>query len=576
MKHRVANATATVIGAALWVGCAADAGYAQYEGDELETESTFGSAAQAVAACEGDDLQYDFNGFSASLAVAIANELRRWDVATDFVVSGGKLQLSATGSAMCGVGCQNIKALLLLQDDVTGGVPFHSPSIFRSKLTGWYQTQMTKLTELATASRLQPGTYRIKNFSSSKVMTVDAGSTADNALIEQWDNPQQAGAGDWTVSVAGTKHKFTNVRSGKCLDLQTDSSAVNTGLVQRTCATSPTQEFGVTKVDGGAYALMTRHAGSSLVTQNWTSSNDGRIVQDIWDVRLVNRFWFIQPVAGGANPANTLFKGMYALRSKNNTTKVMAVADSNENTLVRQATFSATNDGHQWYGIPNNGKYQFINRRSGKCLALLTDSATAAVGQKTCASNDNQKFTMTALGSADEYSFTTRWGKLLEVKDANSADGTVIQQVSGPADPHRRFILTPTIAGEPHRLSFSHSTDDGPCGAYKWYDITEPNGQPLQSPQESFIQLIFAGGKTALNGADENPFIAQVVSGGQVAIDPSGYMLGGNDTGTGSCLSTDILYDPTKTMAGLCCTRFNGVAGVLKVSTWSTTTFLCQ
>jgi hypothetical protein len=49
------------------------------------------------AACGGDDS----NALSAALAVAIGNELGRWDVNTDFAIVGSKLELSATGKLHC-------------------------------------------------------------------------------------------------------------------------------------------------------------------------------------------------------------------------------------------------------------------------------------------------------------------------------------------------------------------------------------------------------------------------------------------------------------------------------------------
>ena len=85
-----------------------------------------------------------------------------------------------------------------------------------------------------------------------------------------------------------------------------------------------------------------------------------------------------------------------------------------------------------------------------------------------------------------------------------------------------------------------------------------------------------ASGKVAASGKDENPFVAQQVSGNQVAIDPSGYMLAGSQSTSGSCLETDLLYDATKSAAGSCCVRYNGVIGKFKPASWSTTTFLCQ
>src|SRR5262245_25115228 len=139
MKHKRWSAKFGLLSSALALACANEyAPYTEYAGDETETESTYGSAEQAVNACVGDDLQYDFNAFAASLAVAIANELGHWDVATDFVVANGKLALSSAGTARCGAaGCENIKAILAMQEDATSGVPNHSPSVFRTKLTGW-------------------------------------------------------------------------------------------------------------------------------------------------------------------------------------------------------------------------------------------------------------------------------------------------------------------------------------------------------------------------------------------------------------------------------------------------------
>src|SRR5262245_1654431 len=219
MKQRFSNTALGLIGSVLMLGCGADyTAYTEYEGDEADTEASFAAAEQAVNACAGDDLQYDFNGFAASLAVAIANELGHWDVATDFVLSNGKLALSSVGLSRCSAGCENIKALLLMQEDATAGVPYHSPSVFRSKLAGWYQAQLDKLVELQASAVFPAGTYRFKGRQSGKYLVVDNGSTVSGALVEQ--KASLIGAnGDWVVSIVGNKHKLKNVKSGMCLDL---------------------------------------------------------------------------------------------------------------------------------------------------------------------------------------------------------------------------------------------------------------------------------------------------------------------------------------------------------------------
>src|SRR5262245_61410474 len=184
-------------------GCAAEyADYSEFQGDDAEEQSDYGAAEQAVSACAGDSNQYDFNAFAASLAVASAKDFGEWDTANNFVVSNGKLALSSAAATFCGTGCSSVKDMLLLQEDVTGSIPNHSPLEYRNHLVTWYTNNIARLTELATESRLPPGTYQLKNKNSSKNMVVDGSSLTDGAKLEQ--NVLSGTAGDWVVTVSGT------------------------------------------------------------------------------------------------------------------------------------------------------------------------------------------------------------------------------------------------------------------------------------------------------------------------------------------------------------------------------------
>jgi hypothetical protein len=565
----------------LVAGCATDP--SSGDGGEASTDDSLGAAQEAVNACAGDDLQYDFNGFAASLAVAIANELGHWDVATDFVVSNGKLALSPVGLSRCSAGCGNINAILLMQEDVTAGIPYHSPSVFRSKLSGWYQAQMDKLVELTTAARFPPGTYRFKGRQSGKYIVVDGGSAVAGAIVEQ--KSTFAGRnGDWEVSVVGTKHKLKNVQSGLCLDLKTDS-ATNTDLVQKPCSSADSQLFKMSKSgEGTAFLFETKYAGKGLTVAGYSTQEDAKITQTNFDKNQYSSQWNATLLNGAAQQG--LFKGMYTIQASHSS-KMMAVTSGADGGAVAQYTYNAADPMQNWYAVPQgSNKYQFVNRSTGDCMALATDVATAKVVQKACANDDSQRFTLTSTGSPDQFTMTSRYGKLLEVTAYSSADGALVGQASATAaDPQRRFKLLPILAGEPHKLTFNHTTSDAACGDYYWYDITQPNGLPLANPAETFVQLIFAGGKKAMGTPDENPFIAQLSTGNQVAIDPSGYMLPGSNSSSGGCITSDILLDLTKMAGGavgppaipaLCCTKYNGYAGVFVKSSWSTSTFLCQ
>jgi hypothetical protein len=559
-----------LVGCVLAAGCSSQ--YQEYQGDEVEP--TLGTAQEAVAACAGDDLQYDFNAFAASLAVAIANELGHWDVATDFVVTGGKLALSPVGLSRCSNGCENVKALLLLQEDASSGVPNHSPSMFRTKLSGWYGAQMTKLTELTTAAAFPPGTYRFKGRQSNKFLVVDQGSTTSGAVVEQ-KSGFTGNNGDWEVSIVGTKHKLKNLKSGLCLDLKTDGPA-NTDMVQKPCSSAESQLFRMSKsATGTSFLFETRHPGKGLIIAGNSTGEDAKLTQATFDKNQYSSQWIATSLGGTAQQG--LFKGMYTFTASNSG-KVIGVTTGSEGAGLAQYSYAATNPMQNWYALPmGTNVYQFVNRSTGKCMALATDVATAAIVQKDCANNDSQKFTLTSTGSPDQYTFKSRYGKLLEVKGYTSTDGAVFQQATATAaDPQRKFKLTPILAGEPHRLTFSHSSTGAACGDYFWFDIKQPNGLAVANPAETFVQLIFAGGKTSLGGADQNPFIAQQSSGTQVAIDPSGYMNGGAKGASGSCLASDIVYDNAKECGGKCCIKYSGVTGKLVASSWSTTTFLCQ
>jgi hypothetical protein len=570
-----------LVGGILLAGCAAD--YSGYtEGNEAQSDDdTFGAAQEAVAACSGDSLQYDFNAFAASLAVAAANELGEWDTANNFVVTNGKLALSSQAQAFCGTGCTNVKDVLLLQEDVTAGIPNHSPLEFRNHLVTWYNNNIARLTELAYEARLPPGTYQFKNKNSGKNLVVDASSLADNAKLEQ--GPLAGTAGDWIVSVSGTKFKFTNKNSGKCMDLASASAADNVAIVQKTCsAASPTQLFDVVKVDGGMYSLKTTY-GRGVVAFNWGTANDVAMVQAAFYPTNANGDWTLNAVGGTANPATTISKSMYKLQFANTYTPltdmnlVAAPISTAEGAAVKLAAYSSSNRLHNWYAAVVNGKYQFINRGSGKCLALATDSATAPLVQKTCAVNDSQLFTPTAQSYAEEYTLRTRYGTILEVQNAQQAAGAPIAQTAQTqADAQRRARFSPLMAAEPHKLTFDHVTHDGPCGDYFWYNITQPSGAPVANPMNTYIDLMFVGGKKTATGADENPFIAQLSSGTQVAIDPGGYVGGGTTASAGTCITSDVYTDRTKTAAGTCCVKYTGVQSIFVASTWSPTTFVCQ
>jgi len=569
--------SASAIALALVYGCGSSE---DFTSDDATPE--LGQAEEALsAACGGDDS----NQLAASLAVAIANELGRWDVNTDFSVISGKLELSTTGKLHCGSGCKNITALLRLQDDASSVVPNHSPSAYRSKLTSWYAQQKTQLTNMVTDMlNVDEGVFQIQFKTSGKLLAPQGGSTASGALIQQSDQYWGNTAAQWRVVLNGTLRQLINVKSGLCLDLQSNTTGA-TNTVQRACNGSSTQGFRLAQLSSDILSIRSA-TNQALQIANSSTANGANLVQGTVAGTSPEQFTFM-PYGGGASQVKLLetATAVYSLKFKHSGMGLAVSSSSlSDGVSVVQQPYSATDDRFHWYvtqlgtsavnGITQT-TYQFINRRTGKCLDLASSSVGTNLVQRTCSTSYSQRFILTPTGGGHQVAFTLH-GYPAGIQNGSMSSGAPLVEANVGWQYYNMMYLEPILAGEPHHLTFSHQTTDGPCGKYDWYDITQQNGLALDEPQDTFVQLIFSGGKQSLNGADANPYIAQKVSGDQVAVDPSGYMTGGAGATSGSCLVADIVFDATGGRNGACCIKYTGAAGKLAVSSWSTVTYVCK
>lgn len=542
-------------------------------------------AFDAAKTCHGDELQYDSNAFAASLAAATASELGRWDAVGDFEVKDGKLELSAMGELHCGAGCANIRALLRLQDDAASAVPNHEPVQYRSQLQSWYQAQKAALTQLVDSQlSVDKGIYRLRNRQSAKYLQIDLGSMDNGAVAEQHATPSQPGSDQWRVLLDHGTHQLVNVRSGKCLSLNSDAATDDVGIVQQTCsASNPLQRFAFATVDQ-YYSVRTK-TGLSLRVKDAGMTEDVPIVQFTWTGSNLSEQWSLEPVGTDTLPPDLIADAMYTLVAQNSNKAVtFDHAGAAEAALIEQSEYRGADDSFHWYaqrmpdsagGVLSGGKkYRFINRQSGKCLDLQAESATGRLVQRTCSEATTQLFMTITAGDGSNVLYSL-YGRSIEIEGASTEDGAVLAQAADSSwASHRQFLLTPVLAGAPARVTFSHASSDGPCGDKFWYDVAQPNGQPLTDPGDSFVQLIFAGGRTSAAESDPNPFITQLAS-GPIALDPSAHLLPGASL-MSSCIDSAVLFDPTGAARGRCCHDADGSPGTLIESSWSPTTYLCQ
>jgi hypothetical protein len=536
-------------------------------GEELGT-----SEQDLLASCGGDDS----NALSAAFAVAVGNELGRWDVNTDFQIINGKIELSATGQLHCGSGCTNIKSLLRLQADASSVIANHYPSTFRSKLTSWYGTQKSKLDGLVqNMLHVDKGIYRVRSVASGKYIVPAYGSTSSGTVLQQSDQYTSTTAAQWRVVLQGSMHQLINVRSGLCMDL-TSNSGTAQNLVQRTCSLSSfSQGFRFSQTDN-AYAIRTAHLQATEIAYNSTA-NGAALAQTGFDYNKMNQRFVFEPVGTGAHAdLKAIATAVYSMTVQHSGMAIGVSSGSlGDGVSVVQQPYVASDDRFHWYVTPaDSSRYQFINRRTGKCLDMADPyNANSAYVQRACSIAESQRFFFTPTGIGPTVPWNWK-GVIVGIPNSSTTSGAQLGYAGTLWAPNNYMTLSPVTAGEPHRLTFNRKEAGGPCGDYYWYDVKQPNGIVLDDPASTYVQLIFAGGKQTPTGYDVNPFIAQQVSGSQVAIDPTYGLLSTSGTTSANCTSA-CLKISTVSVDGQCCSC-NGLFKRFAKSLWSSTTYVCQ
>lgn len=155
----------------------------------------------------------------------------------------------------------------------------------------------------AEAATITPGTwYNLVNVHSNKLMEVAGNSTADAAMIQQYDNTgcqcqqfrfEDAGSGYWRIIA---RH------SGKAVDLYNWNTADGAEYRQWPITTGANQQFSVQNI-GDNIQLINRHSGKALDLWEWNTANGARISQ-YTDTNAANQQWRLV-VAGTTTPPTT-------------------------------------------------------------------------------------------------------------------------------------------------------------------------------------------------------------------------------------------------------------------------------
>lgn len=277
-----------------------------------EAMSDIGQQDQEVTIC--DDNQYDHWRYLSALAVASANELGRWNAAKDFVKeatnNSARIMLSSEGLARCTNGCENIKAILQLQNTETSTIPRHDPLLLRQYMRAFWERQVTTAappahsltlaavspdicglryhfdvggatsTTTTTSGSTLSGSSMIKPVTNYKCFDISSMSTNDGALLQQW---ACGGASNQQFSLESQGNNTYRVKagnSGKCLGAVNSGTNAGTLIEQRSCGANGSQAFqlNVTSYDQNKYELKHVASGKCVEIQGG-GYNDGQLAQ---------------------------------------------------------------------------------------------------------------------------------------------------------------------------------------------------------------------------------------------------------------------------------------------------------
>ena len=144
------------------------------------------------------------------------------------------------------------------------------------------------------------GTYSIINKNSSKGLDVTNSSTANGALIQQYNYVGGANQKFIITVVDGVYCKIVNVNSGLGLDVVGQSTANNALIQQYGYNAQANQQFTFVSVGSGYYEIVNRNSGKCLDVLNSSTANNA-VVQQYNCVGAANQSWLLTSVKS-ANP----------------------------------------------------------------------------------------------------------------------------------------------------------------------------------------------------------------------------------------------------------------------------------
>jgi hypothetical protein len=314
---------------------------------------------------------------------------------------------------------------------------------------------------LDSAWQFLPGTdsryHRIQRSDTGKVAEVAGASTADGAVIDQWDwlgNENQ----QWRLSPVAeidpsAYYTVTAMHSGKVLEVTGGPAATadGAGVDQWSGTGQPNQRWRFLPNADGSYAIVAEHSGSGLLLPG-ASAADGVLIQQWHSVGLPAEDWLLVPTV----------PGYYKIQS-GLTGKVLDVEGGStaDGAPVHQWTWVG-GANQQWSlsmvaDLDPDAWYTITARHSGLSLGVAGGPTAiqdgAVVEQSLAANSANQRWRLEPVGGGAYVlvpQHTTLFPDVqscLDVAGGSTADGAAVQQRTQNGGTSQRWQIMPAEPG---------------------------------------------------------------------------------------------------------------------------------
>ena len=347
-----------------------------------------------------------------------------------------------------------------------------------------------------TTRPLSDGVYTLENSGSHKMLDISAASLKDSGNAQQYaSNKTQAQSFYVHYDTQTGSYTLTNVQSGKALDVRGGGNANGTNVQQYTLNGTKAQSWAIRKNADNTWSVYSTIGGKALDVKWGSTANSANV-------------WIYTPNQTSAQSWNFkkndqwLTGGTYRVLAANNTANVIGIKSNSTANSAQAVTTSASiaSTFNKWQLVWDNKEVKLIDIATGKALDVKGANTASGTKVQQYISNGTsaQRWipTMTPTGIKLVSSLSST--RALDISN-NSTGQNVALQIFQDNDTYaQRFIFVPTTLIDAGHI-YTIRLDGDTFGSSSDYVLDVKNGST--SPNASIQSYVS-------NGTGAQQFIA--------------------------------------------------------------------